>query len=51
LFGAVVGSFGKAEMGEVYRGYTSLVATNGELRSPVWGFSLVLKGSTASRSN
>ena len=44
LFDAALGPVGNAGMGEVYPGYPGLVVANGELRSMVWGFPLVLKG-------
>ena len=43
LFDAIVGQVGNAGQ-EVYPGYPGLVVANGELRSMVWGFPLVLKG-------
>lgn len=43
LFNASVGSTGNAGE-EVYPGYPGLVVANGELRSMVWGFPLVLTG-------
>ena len=43
LFRGVVGSVGNFAS-EVYPGYPGLVIVGGELRSMVWGFSLVLKG-------
>jgi putative SOS response-associated peptidase YedK len=46
LFGAKVGDVGNAGGGQVYPGYPGLVVANGELRSMVWGFPLVLKGKT-----
>lgn len=46
LFGAKVGGVGNAGGGEIYPGYPGLVVTNGELRSMVWGFPLILKGKT-----
>lgn len=44
LFKAVTGEVGNAGGGDVYPGYPGLVVANGELRSMVWGFPLVLKG-------
>jgi putative SOS response-associated peptidase YedK len=44
LFKANVGAVGNAGGGEVYPGYPGLVVAQGELRSMVWGFPLVLKG-------
>ena len=46
LFGAAVGEIGNAGGREVYPGYPALVVANGEVRSMVWGFPLVLKGKT-----
>lgn len=43
LFNASVGSTGNAGE-EVYPGYPGLVVANGELRSMVWGFPLVVTG-------
>ena len=43
LFDAIVGKVGNAAS-DVYPGYPGLVVANGELRSMVWGFPLVLKG-------
>ena len=43
LFSANVGQVGNAGGGEVYPGYPGLVVAQGELRSMVWGFPLVLK--------
>jgi putative SOS response-associated peptidase YedK len=44
LFGATVGEVGNAGGGEVYPGYPGIVMADGQLRSMVWGFPLVLKG-------
>ncbi|CAA9314566.1 MAG: Uncharacterized conserved protein, partial [uncultured Chloroflexia bacterium] len=44
IFEATVGAVGNAGGGEVYPGNPGIVMTNGELRSMVWGFPLVLKG-------
>ena len=46
LFGGTIGEIGNAGRGEVYPGYPGVVVTNGQLRSMVWGFPLVLKGKT-----
>ena len=43
LFDVIAGTLGNAGQ-EVYPGYLGLVVANGELRSMVWGFPLVLKG-------
>jgi putative SOS response-associated peptidase YedK len=43
LFNAGIASVGNAAT-EVYPGYPGIVVANGELRSMVWGFPLVLKG-------
>ncbi len=44
LFSAKLGEVGNAGGGEVYPGYSGIVMADGELRSMVWGFPLVLKG-------
>lgn len=44
LFDVIEGQVGNAGMSEVYRGRAGIVAANGELRSMIWGFPLVLKG-------
>jgi hypothetical protein len=49
LFGATLGRTGNFATA-IYPGYPGLVVANGELRSMVWGFPLILKSKKTGQS-